>query len=168
MKYLKNEEYLKLTNDILKNEDIKKMSTIKHHHTNRLDHSIKVSYISYRIAKFLKLNYKETARGGLLHDFFHETTTDFSKTKDKIRVFTKHSYDAQINAEKQFELTKKEKDMIKSHMFPLNLAIPKYKESWIVNTVDTSISLYEFSLKFKPQIISAANLFVLFLMNYIN
>ena len=36
----------------------------------RFDHSMKVSYYSYKVAKLLHLDYRQTARGGLLHDFF--------------------------------------------------------------------------------------------------
>ena len=36
-----------------------------------------------------------------------------------------------------------ERDIIKKHMFPLNIAFPKYKESLIVCIADKIIALYE-------------------------
>jgi hypothetical protein len=49
-------------------------------------------------------------------------------------------------------------------MFPLNkTGFPKYKESWVVSTVDTAIATIEFASKFKTQLKLATNLFLIFL-----
>ena len=62
--------YTNIINDILENEEFLKIKNYKHHGLSRLEHSLRVSYYSYLITKKLRLNYIETARGGLLHDFF--------------------------------------------------------------------------------------------------
>ena len=67
-----NKEFLNIVSDILENEEFQKLKNIKHHDTDRFDHSLRVSYYSYLITKALRLNYKATARAGLLHDFFLE------------------------------------------------------------------------------------------------
>ena len=59
-----------LVNDILENDKFKKIDNYRHHGMTRLEHSVKVSYYSYKIAKKLRLNYRAVARAGLLHDFF--------------------------------------------------------------------------------------------------
>ena len=134
---IKDEEYLYIIDHILKNDEFKKMSDIKHHNTTRMDHSLKVSYYSYKIAKSLRLDYEDVARGGLLHDFYINEIRNCNKIKDKILLFsTKHPNEALINASKNFELSEKEENIKKSHMFPVDYRIPKYAESWIVSLVD--------------------------------
>lgn len=129
-------------------------------------HSLKVSYYSYKISKFLKLDYKQTARAGLLHDFYFDTTKDFAKAKDKIKLYsTGHPSDAVENACKEFDLTEKEKDIIKTHMFPIDFRIPKYLEGWVVNLVDTAISTYEFTKKFRYQLNTALNIWLILFIN---
>ena len=63
-------EYSQLVYHILINSEFNKIKSIEHHGVTRYEHSLKVSYYSYKIAKFLHLDYKDVARGGLLHDFF--------------------------------------------------------------------------------------------------
>ena len=66
-------EYVALVEDLIYHEELLHMETITHHHfTNRLEHSIRVSYKSYQLAKKWELDARATARAGLLHDFFHE------------------------------------------------------------------------------------------------
>ena len=67
---IKDPEYKLIVKDILENEEFLKLKDIEHHGTTRYIHSTKVSYISYKIAKALRLDYEKTARGGLMHDFF--------------------------------------------------------------------------------------------------
>lgn len=163
-KYNKDEEYLFIINNIMKNEEFKKIDKIKHHNTTRLDHSMKVSYYSYKIAKSLKLDYREVARGGLLHDFYIDEISECKKIKDKIKLFSiKHPKDAVSNALAYFELSEKEIDIIQSHMFPVDYKIPKYAESWIVSLVDKILSIGEFSKKFSH----VFNLYLLFILNII-
>lgn len=65
-------EYLALVSDLLAKEPVQRLANYtQHHHSNRLDHSISVSYNSYLVAKKLGLNTRATARGGLLHDLFY-------------------------------------------------------------------------------------------------
>ena len=66
-----------------------------------------------------------------------------------------------------FDLSVKQQDMIRSHMFPINISVPKYAESWIVSMVDKCVALEEFSHKFKFQIKYAYNLLLLFLISNI-
>ena len=65
-----DKEFLQITDDIISNPSFAKLKELSHHGINRYDHSLSVAYISYKIAKKLNLNYYQTARGGLLHDFF--------------------------------------------------------------------------------------------------
>lgn len=166
--YKKDEQYLYIINKIMENEDFKKIENIKHHNTNRLDHSLKVSYYSYKIAKSLKLDYEDVARGGLLHDFYTDKISECKKVKDKIKLFSiQHPKDAVNNATTYFNLSEKEIDIIECHMFPVDYKIPKYAESWIVSLVDKGLSLGEFSKKFSYRLTYVFNLYLLFILNII-
>lgn len=167
-KYNKDQEYLFIINNIIENDEFKKIENIKHHNTNRLNHSIKVSYYSYKIAKTLKLDYKEVARGGLLHDFYTDEISECEKIKDKIKLFSiQHPTNAVNNATAYFNLTEKEINIIESHMFPMDYRIPKYAESWVVSLVDKVLSFGEFYKKFSHKFSYILNLYLLFILNII-
>ncbi|MBP5204478.1 hydrolase [bacterium] len=140
--YYEDKTYIELVEDILNNKEFQKLKHYKHHGINRLTHSMNVSYHSYRITKFLKLNYKAAARAGLLHDFF---LVNYQKinSKEKIKVLCKHPVYAFNNSKKNFDLSPIEENIILSHMFPLHLTLPKYVESIIVHLVDDFLPFYE-------------------------
>ena len=152
-------QYMRIINNYINNEEFQKTNKIEHHGITRFEHSLKVSYYSYRVAKALRLDYEQTAVGGLLHDFFI-TPSNWSK-KERLESYFTHPKLALETAESQFDLTVKEKDMIRSHMFPINVSVPKYMESWIVSLVDKFVAAEEFSLKFKFKIKYAYNLLLL-------
>jgi len=163
-----DEEYYQIVKDILDTKEFMVLENIKHHNTNRLQHSLNVSYNAYKTAKFLKLDFDQVARAGLLHDFYLDRTVNYARVKDKLKLFTfQHPNDAVANASKYFHLTNKEKDMILTHMFPLDFKIPKYMESWVLNMTDSAVSIREFGLKFKYQISYITNVSILFVLNII-
>ena len=161
----KDLQYMSIVNNILDNEEFLKIKKIEHHGISRFDHSLKVSYYSYRIAKVLHLDYEQTAVGGLLHDFF--LSPENRTQKDRMKSVFTHPKQAVEMAKSQFELTKKEEDMIRSHMFPINLSVPKYAESWIVSMVDKCVATNEFAIKFRFRLKYAYNLFLLFAISFI-
>ena len=159
----KNEEYLEIVSNILENEKFNEIKNCRHHGITRYEHSLRVSYYSYLMAKKLKLNYIETARGGLLHDFF--ITDELEKKEYKARFFI-HPYKALTNSNNYFELTDREQDIIINHMFPtVPHKVPKYLESWIVSFVDKLISNYEIYYSYgKTLIYRYSNLYILLLL----
>ena len=164
--YHRDKNYMKLVNPILENKEFSQINTITHHGSTRMDHSLRVSYYSYKISKSMGLDYDQVARAGLLHDFYLERTANYKKPKDKFLLFaTGHSKTAVRNAKKYFQLTAKEEDMIKTHMFPADYRIPKYAESWIICIVDKVVGTYEWFCKFKYQFVYGLNLYLLFLVN---
>ena len=56
VKYYEDKEYLSIIDEIIKNDEFKKMARIKHHNTTRMNHLIKVSFRSYKIAKHFDQN----------------------------------------------------------------------------------------------------------------
>lgn len=116
---------------------------IQHGDTTCLLHTAAVAYYSTMLAECLgiRVSKKELIRGALLHDYFLYDWHDGKKER-RIHGFT-HPKTALVNAMEDFELTEKEKDIIKRHMFPLTLVPPRFRESIIVCLVDKYCSLYE-------------------------
>ncbi|KRM76317.1 metal dependent phosphohydrolase [Limosilactobacillus coleohominis DSM 14060] len=90
----------------------------------------------------MHLDYRSTARAGLLHDLFYY---DWRTTKFDLgsHAFI-HPRVALRNAEKITDLNDKERDIILKHMFGATLAVPKYLESLIVSLVDDYEAEHEF------------------------
>ena len=131
--------------------------------STRYDHSVKVSYYSYKLAKILKLSYKEVARAGLLHDYFiSDPNRNF---KEKIKSTFCHSKLALKTATDNFDVNEMEADIIRSHMFPFGSTVPKYIESWIVDFIDKIVGFYEFCEKFSYKFSYSMNLILLFMIN---
>lgn len=160
-----DEEYLKIVSDILNDSRFLNLKSFVHHGVNRYELSLKVSYKAYKYAKAKKLDYIAVARGGLLHDFFENSSN--AKAKERFfKTFT-HSKIALENASQKFNINALEADIIVSHMFPINSIIPKHKESWLVSLVDKKIGLCEWGAKFKYQACYLSNFIVLLLFNSI-
>ncbi|MCX5780325.1 MAG: HDIG domain-containing protein [Firmicutes bacterium] len=122
-----------------------------HRHFSRLDHSLHVSFQSYRACKKLGLDYRSAARGGLLHDLYFY---DSHRTKPErgIHCFC-HPAIALENALEHFTLNEVEKDIIVKHMWPVTMSRPQYKESFVVTLMDKYCASKEVTLyagKFTP------------------
>jgi len=133
--------------EVMKKKKFLKMNRyIQHGNTSCLLHSIAVSYYSYRLCKFLHLNFheKELIRGALLHDYFlYDWHAKYKPTRREGLHGFLHPKIALFNARKDFNVNELESDIIKRHMFPLTFVPPKYKESIIVCIVDKVCSVYE-------------------------
>lgn len=158
-KIKKDDNYMNIVGNILDNEEFNQIKRIEHHGTTRFEHSVRVSYYSYKISKLLHLDYVETARAGLLHDFF--ISDEDRNAKDRFVSTFVHPKEAVDNSMRVFGINEKEKDIIKSHMFPINISLPKYAESWIVSTVDKVVGSYEFGRKFGYLV----NVYLILLLN---
>ena len=157
-------EYKQLVEHILTSEEFLNLKKCEHHGITRFDHSLKVSYQAYKFAKKHNMDYKSVAIGGLLHDFFD--SENVSMKEKFISTFT-HPLKAEVNALEKFNVNSKESDIIRSHMFPLNLVVPKYKESWLVSLYDKKVALSEFGVKFGYKLRYVSNLSILLLLNFI-
>ncbi len=146
VRHIKNEELLSIYENCISNlietEIVQSMDKyIQHGDITCLDHCKNVSLKSYKVCKFLKLDFKSAARGALLHDFF---LYDWHIPGSHVGLHGfRHSKISLENAEKHFVLNNKEKDIISSHMWPLTLRPPKYKESFVVTLVDKFCSSKE-------------------------
>lgn len=159
-------QYLSIVGDILDDEKFVKIKEITHHGLDRMGHSLRVSYYSYKISKILGLNYESAARGGLLHDFFFEINVKASP-KTRLQTLVNHPKYALHNANKYFNLSDMEKDIIVSHMFPVSIKPPKYAEGWIVNLVDDAVAIAEISYKARTKISYAFNFLLILMFTYL-
>ncbi len=145
-KYLKKDaEYYLIVKDILENPEFLRRKEFRHHGNRTVyDHSLAVSILSYRIAKRLHLDYKSAAIGGLLHDFYYKP---WQEAKDPRPFFKKHGFshagEALENSKIYFPylMNKRVEDIIKKHMFPLNIKPPMCREGWVITCVDKYVSM---------------------------
>ena len=116
---------------------------IQHGKVSVYAHCVSVADTACVLAETLHLRVNERAliRGALLHDYFLYDWHD-KDAAHKWHGFH-HAAVALKNASKDFELTDIEMDIIAKHMFPLNIKLPRYKESYIVSLADKICSSYE-------------------------
>ena len=83
----------------------------------------------------IKVNHRSLVRGALLHDYFlYDWHEDDPTHRFHGYIHAKRALD---NAAKDFSLNDIERNMIYTHMFPLNITrVPKYKESVILCIAD--------------------------------
>ncbi len=144
------EEFHIIVKDLINSYHVQQMEGIIHHvdGVSCLDHSLFVAYITYRMAKFFKMDVVAATRGALLHDL-HLQDWSLTNIKKPERLLI-HPGIALENASKYYELGEIEKDIIITHMWPVTLkAVPKTKESVIVNCADKICAVYEYTGAYK-------------------
>lgn len=170
-------DYYDIVSNIVTNNKFKELKNDIHHSTNKYDHLVRVSKLSYRIAKFTKGDVAATTRAGLLHDFF------YGDRKSSIQnSYLNHPYTSANNAKEVFNISDFEADIIKTHMFhhtffrsicpiinpsekvKIKEGKPKSKEAWIVCLSDLVVSAYE-GLRYN--IATKTALYAIFLYNFI-
>jgi len=146
--------------DLLDSQEVENMQRFPQHcDYSCFDHCLYVSYISFRLCRRLGLDSKSAARGAMLHDMF---LYDWRVTSppEGLHAFH-HPRIALQKAEQIFRLNEKEVDIIAKHMWPLTLAPPKYKESFIVCLTDKYCTLNEIRHYYSQALISGGKHFIL-------
>ena len=109
---------------------------IQHGGVSGNEHSLDVARLCVRMAEKLpfRVDERSLVRGALLHDYF---LYDWH-VPDKSHRFHGfiHAARAERNAERDFGLNRIERNMIRAHMFPMNLTLPRYRESVILCLAD--------------------------------
>ncbi len=130
--------------EILESKNMQKEKTfMQHGNISVFDHSVAVTIKCLKIAHKLGIpvDQKTLIRGALLHDYFLYDWHESDKSH-RLHGFT-HAKKALLNAEKEYELNDIERNMIYCHMFPLNLRIPKFRESIILCIADKIVATKE-------------------------
>jgi len=118
--------------------EIRQMQNYAQHRGNTTyKHCVDVAEKSFAIAEKLHLDIseKELARGAMLHDFYLYGTDTMEKSAYRHGV--SHPEEALNNARELFDLSEREENIIRSHMWPLTLFhVPKYREAVLVSMAD--------------------------------
>ena len=136
----------KHANDILNSKNFRSSAkNIQHGRVSVLKHSMKVAYTSLWLSRKLhiKCEEKDLVRGALLHDYFLYDWHDEEHCGLKNLHGFYHPGVALKNASKEYDLSPREKDIIKKHMWPLTVVPPRCKEAWLVTAADKYVSTIE-------------------------
>lgn len=132
--------------DILESENFNDTKDfIQHGNMTVNSHCINVAKYSLAISNKMHIpcNRRELIRGALLHDYFLYDWHD----KEHIKLTRLHGFYhpgiALRNAAMEYDLTDREKDIIKKHMWPLTVVPPMCREAWIVTAADKWCSFLE-------------------------
>ena len=141
-------EFRSCVTDLIAAPAVREMNDyIQHSDITTLEHCIFVAYISFLVCRHFGFDCYSAARGGLLHDLFLYDW-HLEHTPNGLHGFT-HPATALKNANHYFDLNDMEQDIIKKHMWPLTLRLPKYKESLVVCGADKFCALAEISGLYK-------------------
>ena len=117
------EEFNSIIQDIEEINKFNKLNTQLHHGITRYDHVKRVAKWTYKICRLFNMKKTvETTRAALLHDFYLDSDLE----GNSVSRLGKHPEIALTNSLKYYDLDEVQQDIIKSHMFPCNLTIPKY------------------------------------------
>ncbi len=136
-------QFWEIARPIIESENFQKLKNFyAHKKTTIYEHCISVAKLSFLKSLTKKnIDYVSLIRGALLHDYYFY---DWHKNKPFTFHGYKHPKIAEQNACRDFELNEKEKNIIRSHMFPLTLFhFPKCSEAWIVTICDKKIAKME-------------------------
>ena len=148
--YEERKEFHKLlkeyASDIIASENFRNTRNyIQHGSMPVYRHCMDVADQSIKISKLLRVNCneRELIRGALLHDYFlYDWHDKYRDNYQRLHGFY-HPGIALKNAQKEYGLSDREKDIIKKHMWPLTIVPPACREAWIVTAADKYCSLLE-------------------------
>jgi uncharacterized protein len=136
-----DDEFLAIATPLLEHPVVKALAQYNHHKAKtRLEHVKEVAWLSFLWGKRLSLDCRAIVRGALLHDLFFY---DWMREGPRLHGFRHHNI-ALANARRLTELSPKEIDIIKRHMWPLTIIPPRYAESLVVCMVDTFCSVRDY------------------------
>lgn len=132
--------------DILQSKNFRRMKKyIQHGNVTVNAHVMNVARYSVVFSERLHIpcNKRDLIRGALLHDYFlYDWHIPDEDNPHKLHGFY-HPGVALRNALREYDLTEREKNIIRRHMWPLTLVPPACREAWIVTTADKWCSFLE-------------------------
>ena len=138
--------------DILRSRNFNRMKEfIQHGDVTVNAHVLRVARCSIALSEYLHISCsrRELIRGALLHDYFFYDAQDGDPAHKG--HWSRHPEIAWRNARQELELTGREEDIIRSHMFPVTLRRPpRCRAGAVVTLVDKGCSVYEFFKRKRP------------------
>lgn len=126
--------FLSCVEDLINTPEVQSMRQFLHHPgANCYEHSVFVAYVAFRLARRFGWDYRACARAGLLHDFYLYQWWGGAYEGSMV---LDHPEAALRNAMRLTHLTEKEQNIIRAHMWPLALHMPRSREAWAVSLVD--------------------------------
>lgn len=141
-KYEAHMAYNAMIADLMNHPCVRQMDHYVHHGSvTCLEHCLSVSYYSFRLSRWLRLDQRSAARGGLLHDLY---LYDWH-TSHPVRGLhgLTHPRTALANALRHFELNRREQDAILCHMWPLTPRPPRTAAAWLICLMDKYCAVAE-------------------------
>lgn len=131
------DDFFEAIKDVKDHPVTREMKNYPHHcDTSCYQHCLNVAYYNYYICKILGKDYIAAARAGMIHDLFlYDWHTHTKETGDHFHAMT-HPGAALTVAEKYFDLTEKEREIILKHMWPVTITPPKSFEAFIITLTD--------------------------------
>ncbi len=147
-------EYYHFVQDLLENDVVCKMKDYRHHYsTTCYQHCLNVSYYNYLICRKLGLDSRKAARAGMLHDLFLYDWRERPHVKGEKRHGFSHPQTALDNAKNNFDISRREEDMILTHMWPLTISkLPRYAESYVIVVTDKYAAMLEIGQHVKGKV----------------
>ena len=132
---LNSAAFLACVGPLLDSSEVSAMKQWRHHFsTTCYQHSLFVSYVAFRLARYFGWDYRAAARAGLLHDLYLYDPADGSAHPGNQCL--DHPEFALRNASALTILSEKERNIIQAHMWPLALHLPRSREAWAVSFAD--------------------------------
>lgn len=146
--FIEREELDNFFEDITSLDFFDKLKRIRiHRSSNVYKHSLEVAKLAYRMALLspIKVDIKSVIVGAMFHDFYFSSWKEKHDKKKVSNHVHAHPYIALENAEKEIVLSEKEKNIIATHMWPINFFdVPQSKEAAIVSLADKIVTSKEF------------------------
>lgn len=140
-----------IISEILEHKVWKKMKEYNHHIKSRSTHMLSVCLNSYRTSKKKSLDVRSTVIAAISHDLFLYDWKDPSHYAKKPKKLTeRHAFTHPGESLKVLKeyfphlVNERIENIILSHMWPLSMKFPKYRESWVVTMADKKDSLEAF------------------------
>lgn len=131
-----DKEFFDTVGDLYFTEEIQGMKKYPQHSTaNRLDHITSVTYLSYVFSKRHGLDWVCASRAAVLHDLFYYDWHDKSFSH-RPHGFRHPGFAAKNAKVLNPQITKKEINIIRRHMWPLTVIPPSSLEGFTVSCCD--------------------------------
>ena len=132
--------------DILHSENFdSSKNNMQHGRISVKEHSIQVARLSVAFSEWLGIEHsrRDLVRGALLHDYFLYDWHEVDRVNPHRLHGFHHPARALKNAEKEYDLTDRQREIIIKHMWPLTIKPPMCREAWLVTMADKYCSLLE-------------------------
>ncbi len=135
----RREKFWGVFTSMRENPEILKLKQYPNHRISNLyDHSSRVALCAYALSHRLHMEVDGAAlaRGAMLHDYYLYHAQSYKKITYREHLLG-HPHTALVNAKEHFVLSKKEENIIESHMWPMTLTkLPRSKEAFLVQLAD--------------------------------